>query len=890
MSSIADYLVQSPVSKSQSGSNTITKDTGSPTTIGSTIVIFVSSDSPTFNGSWSVGDDGASGGNSYTKSALAYNFGTVNGVEVWTCLNATKSAQNFTGTAFGNNNLKIAVFELSSIVAIGNASANHDDSGSNGATSGSITITDPSVILWAVVAEASGIGSYTQFTGFTIEIAVNNTNPLIIDGGLASTTTNFGATLSGSPAWAGLAIAFTIGASAGISVSSPSADQNFGTTSGTGDIGITGTISGSADFVEASFNSGAYATITSSVTGSFSGTLTGQAKGTGTLTVRLKNNTSISATKTGIIVGWNGSPGTGYGTDPAANPSQQGSGTQNCWGKFDFPTKWLLNAGDEIWLGTQPRSTEIVRNSATIGVRLYLEDLTYTTPASAVSPHLHGRARRMLHLQGNSPPTAGIDGTAKAIGLYTTDQGFETTTEFIIYYNAGGLWPERVCYVHSTTGNDATGVIGDRTHPFQHIMAAVDKVYNTYGITHNVQVLLIDNGPHDANGGTANGGDTRNGPGIYIQAEIASNYATTEVYGSNSSNRFDDTKVDHVVYRNVTLTNDVTLTLGQQDVIDIAVTGDRTDDPDNTAGGGGKGWKGLAKKFILGLNRRVNYGPVFKGPTSCQCVAVDIHELTNDAWENCDEILGCSMDDVTDDPWVNYWTIINGSAGTLSLANHTDIVGSFNAVGRVEVDGLYKVTTDAPLKGQPMYIVLEAGTSLQDYYFGNIEFPFSTGNAQWRRPGDGSGDSYTITNVMFEFCTLDVVFNGQNGPAIATFAMKDSILGTTANTPTGMSCQNVLIGTDSGGWVGSGVTGITVVSGGMANIVVNPAGDSTAIYFPKSGSAAINAATAGDSLVDARGRLRATGSNATSIGAVVSIAELKSRSIVPLLLTMSGAR
>lgn len=72
----------------------------------------------------------------------------------------------------------------------------------------------------------------------------------------------------------------------------------------TGSIQISGTVGGSTEDIEASFNGGAYVTIASAVApGAFSGTLTGQSQGQGTLTVRKKTTTSTSATVADVGIG-----------------------------------------------------------------------------------------------------------------------------------------------------------------------------------------------------------------------------------------------------------------------------------------------------------------------------------------------------------------------------------------------------------------------------------------------------------------------------------------------------------------------------------------------------------------------------------------------------------
>lgn len=69
-------------------------------------------------------------------------------------------------------------------------------------------------------------------------------------------------------------------------------------------ITITGTYTGTPTAIEASFNGGAYATIVASPAGgTFSGTLSNQAAGQGTLTVRFTNDTAINATKADIGIG-----------------------------------------------------------------------------------------------------------------------------------------------------------------------------------------------------------------------------------------------------------------------------------------------------------------------------------------------------------------------------------------------------------------------------------------------------------------------------------------------------------------------------------------------------------------------------------------------------------
>lgn len=70
------------------------------------------------------------------------------------------------------------------------------------------------------------------------------------------------------------------------------------------DIVISGTYTGTPTAIEASFNGGSYATIDGSPSaGTFSGTLSSQDAGTGTLTVRFTNDTGASATVSNVRIG-----------------------------------------------------------------------------------------------------------------------------------------------------------------------------------------------------------------------------------------------------------------------------------------------------------------------------------------------------------------------------------------------------------------------------------------------------------------------------------------------------------------------------------------------------------------------------------------------------------
>lgn len=89
-----------------------------------------------------------------------------------------------------------------------------------------------------------------------------------------------------------------------ITLTSPAALQVFQRSGTTGDIVIAGTFSGGGTHdIEASFNGGAYQTIDEDASGTFSGTLTGQAEGQGTVTVRFVDDTGVTATANYVGIG-----------------------------------------------------------------------------------------------------------------------------------------------------------------------------------------------------------------------------------------------------------------------------------------------------------------------------------------------------------------------------------------------------------------------------------------------------------------------------------------------------------------------------------------------------------------------------------------------------------
>lgn len=127
-----------------------------------------------------------------------------------------------------------------------------------------------------------------------------------------------------------------------ITVLSPTNFKTFQRSGTTGNISINGTYTGTPTSIEASFNGGSYATITASPSGgTFNGTLTSQAQGQGTLTVRFTNNTSVSNSKSYVGIG------EVFLVAGQSNGSGRGSSNQTYSSTDGF--KAVLFGNDYVW-------------------------------------------------------------------------------------------------------------------------------------------------------------------------------------------------------------------------------------------------------------------------------------------------------------------------------------------------------------------------------------------------------------------------------------------------------------------------------------------------------------------------------------------------------------
>lgn len=173
-----------------------------------------------------------------------------------------------------------------------------------------------------------------------------------------------------------------------ISITTPKQYQMHQRVTTQGSIAITGTYSGAVSGpIEASFNGGAYQTIVASPTGgTFSGTLTGQNVGQGTLTVRFQNFPAVNASKGTVGIGDiyviigdsnhsgrattstvqatsnNGLVGIQYGNDGVWKPHQENT---SATGAFDDPAGAIYGNGSTSAAGSYfgALSTLIMNNA-----------------------------------------------------------------------------------------------------------------------------------------------------------------------------------------------------------------------------------------------------------------------------------------------------------------------------------------------------------------------------------------------------------------------------------------------------------------------------------------------------------------------------------------------
>ena len=183
------------------------------------------------------------------------------------------------------------------------ANATNSNSGASTLTSTVTTVADNSwcVLLGGGQSGTIAAGAGTTRRATTLVGGILDSAAAITPAGSSSLTHT---QLSGGVPIGGIIAAIAPVANDTLTLTKPVRYQLYQRSGTTGPIAIIGSVTGTTEDIEASFNGGAFVTIaTAAAPGAFSGTLSGQAQGQGTLTVRKKTTTSTSAAVVDVGIG-----------------------------------------------------------------------------------------------------------------------------------------------------------------------------------------------------------------------------------------------------------------------------------------------------------------------------------------------------------------------------------------------------------------------------------------------------------------------------------------------------------------------------------------------------------------------------------------------------------
>ncbi len=188
-------------------------------------------------------------------------------------------------------------------------SATNTSSGSNQSPALTVTAASGELVLTTTLWRTGG-GTNTTDATWTVDSNTTGTISRMASahkaGGAPSVTRTDALSSAVNADWAMVGVSVKAAATANpIVVTTPAAYQTYQrNSSNQASIAISGTYTGSPAGIEASFNGGAYATIDASPSGgTFSGTLSSQAAGQGTLRVRFTNATGTFADVTSVGIG-----------------------------------------------------------------------------------------------------------------------------------------------------------------------------------------------------------------------------------------------------------------------------------------------------------------------------------------------------------------------------------------------------------------------------------------------------------------------------------------------------------------------------------------------------------------------------------------------------------
>lgn len=247
--------------------------------------------------------DGSAGG-TFTPTSLT--FSGTNTAQTFTYTPATAGAIVITPTAsptVTNNFSPTTITYTASTGAATSYTLTGPSSGNDGVASTNFTVTPNGLFTGTITPHTSGTGTFTPtsltYSSSSASQTFTYTPTTAVGSPHSISTTNSGTLTNPS------AISYTVNPGA-LTLTSPVHYQTFQRQGVLGTIVIAGTNGDSATHsIQASFNGRAYATIATNVTGggTFSGSLTGQAQGQGTLTVRYIDLPSVTATVATVGIG-----------------------------------------------------------------------------------------------------------------------------------------------------------------------------------------------------------------------------------------------------------------------------------------------------------------------------------------------------------------------------------------------------------------------------------------------------------------------------------------------------------------------------------------------------------------------------------------------------------
>jgi hypothetical protein len=254
--------------------------------------------------------------NSWTQASISRGSGPV--VYFFYCITPTVNASHTFTVSGSISAMVVGAYSATNTPSLDTANDQGTSTGTTFATSGAAGMTPSTngcLITSAHCFPNPGFTSgWAAASGWTADDVQNYTGGTNYGVGMVhqiQTTATTIAANTQTATWTGAAgnldsitIAFKEVAGSSLTITTPNAFEVHQQSGSTGSIQITGTVSGSTEDIEASFNGGAYSTIATAVApGNYSGTLTGQTHGMGTLTVRKKVTTTTSATVANVGIG-----------------------------------------------------------------------------------------------------------------------------------------------------------------------------------------------------------------------------------------------------------------------------------------------------------------------------------------------------------------------------------------------------------------------------------------------------------------------------------------------------------------------------------------------------------------------------------------------------------